>query len=585
VLYKGKGDPLDPNSYRGISLTAILAKMYERILLARLKRWTETTTIAQLPQFGFKAGSSTTQAVFVLQSVVHEVVSVARKALHAVFVDLTKAFPSLDRDRMFAFLQRKGVPPRLLRAIRSFYVGNSSKLRVDNLLSVTIHVTLGVLEGSVLSPFLFSTVFSMVWDFVTCTEFPNGRPRVLQVGEVWLIAFADDLVILSLSVDCLQSTLTRLFDALKEFNLIMSLTKTETLTFVPPRLRRGLLPTPSFNLHGSELKQVSNFKYLGMFVQSQWSFSNHIARMSGRAEAASAELRQLVEKLQIRHPGRLTQYYRCLVESQWHGLELLPVQVVKEIESTRSNFIRLLYDLPSSTANALSLVIFDLWPVGYECLRRRQTFLTSVENHEMLFVRDAMLFDKTILFRERKGWHFEAFQIFVRLFPGSPIQTFDLSLTMNSLERISNSRDTFLYLMVQATDEATLAPFRLFSSSEVLCSFRDLLGDLSPNSSKFLLLFLTSGHRFRFFARSRLSCPHCSQSWLTSHFFTCRVMSPLLQPAEITLNNFETYLRGGLWGKLLHLIFEVVTLWKGCLEDCTIDDEVLRALRLDADRF
>jgi hypothetical protein len=62
-------------------------------------------------------------------------------------------------------------------------------------------------------------------------------------------------------------------------------------------------------------------------------------------------------------------------------------------------------------------------------------------------------------------------------------------------------------------------------------------------------------------------------------------MLPLLFPADITMRNFEAYLRGGLWGKLLCLIFEVVTLWKGCLEDCLVDDEMLHALRSDADRF
>jgi hypothetical protein len=148
VLYKGRGNPLDPNSYRGISLTPILAKMFERILLSRLQAWAATTPISDLPQFGFKPRCSTVQAVFILQTIVHEVVSIAKKTLFAVFIDLTKAFPSINRDAMFKFLADRGVPSPLLKSIRSFYVGNKARLRIDNLLTVAINVTLGVLEGS-----------------------------------------------------------------------------------------------------------------------------------------------------------------------------------------------------------------------------------------------------------------------------------------------------------------------------------------------------------------------------------------------------------------------------------------------------
>lgn len=67
ILYKGKGNPLDPNSYRGISLTPILGKLYERVLLCRLQQWASGTHLTQLPQFGFRPRCSTTQAVFTLQ--------------------------------------------------------------------------------------------------------------------------------------------------------------------------------------------------------------------------------------------------------------------------------------------------------------------------------------------------------------------------------------------------------------------------------------------------------------------------------------------------------------------------------------
>jgi hypothetical protein len=71
VLYKGKG-PIDAgDSYRAISLTDIIGKLFERVIFARALCWFETSAYAKLPQFGFRPRSSTQDAVFSLRSIVH----------------------------------------------------------------------------------------------------------------------------------------------------------------------------------------------------------------------------------------------------------------------------------------------------------------------------------------------------------------------------------------------------------------------------------------------------------------------------------------------------------------------------------
>ncbi len=583
ILYKGKGNPLDPNSYRGISLTPILAKLYERVLLLRLQGWASTTSIAQLPQFGFRPRCSTIQAVFLLQTLVHEVVSLAKKPLYAVFVDLTKAFPSMNRDAMFTFLVNKGVPSHLLKAIRAFYVGNTAKLRVDNLLSTVINVTLGVLEGSCLSPFLFSTVFSVVWEFVTCSEFPSDRPRVLQLGGMWLIAFADDVVLLSTDPSLLQEVLANLFTKLKEFNLCMNLVKTESLTFLPPRTRAGI-GNFQFVIDQVPLKQIEEFKYLGIFVQSKWGYGSHIARMRGRAEAAASELLRLITTLDIRRLDRITVYIRALVESQWHGLELLPRSVVDEIEATRAHLMKKLFNLPSPTATNLIVVLFDLWPANFEALSRRVAFVRKMCDHDLAFVRDAFSFDRTTMMRAQDGWHNETFLLFQSMFRSERISDFSIDRIFSRLSPIARSRTQFLYHLLQATDEATLAPFRLFKSPDILISFREMISTVSKPTADFLLLICSSGHRFRFFNRTTLKCPLCPcSSWLTAHLFTCPMVKNLLARNGASWDAFKLRMRNGEWKEVLLLLHEVTLIWKNTFYDCAFDDVTLNTLLRDAE--
>ncbi len=69
-------------------------------------------------------------------------------------------------------------------------------------------------------------------------------------------------------------------------------------------------------------------------------------------------------------------------------------------------------------------------------------------------------------------------------------------IVSSRLSPISRSRTRFLFHLLSTTDEATLAPFRLFKSIEVLVSFRELIGSISTSSAELLLLLCSSGHRF-----------------------------------------------------------------------------------------
>jgi hypothetical protein len=221
ALYKGAGDPCDPNNYRAIALTSAFGKLFERVLLHRLLRWMRKSRLWLLPQFGFRAGCSCLHAVFLLRAVVIDALACGKSPVFAAFVDLKKAFPSVGRDALFDRMRHLGVPAHLIRAIRSFYVANVARMRVDNTLTRDFFVSIGVLEGSVLSPCLFGILFSVIWDLFQTTPFPTVSARIYNCDSVWFIAYADDLVILTLSAEKLEQVLNKMATELRKLNLEM----------------------------------------------------------------------------------------------------------------------------------------------------------------------------------------------------------------------------------------------------------------------------------------------------------------------------------------------------------------------------
>ena len=76
-------------------------------------------------------------------------------SLIVTFVDLKKAFDSINRSVTFSVLRHYGIPETVVNAIQVLYPNSSSSVMVDGSISKPFCVTTVVLQGDVLAPFIF----------------------------------------------------------------------------------------------------------------------------------------------------------------------------------------------------------------------------------------------------------------------------------------------------------------------------------------------------------------------------------------------------------------------------------------------
>ena len=119
-IYKSGNRNL-PNKYRGISLISCIRKLFTRIINDRLKKWAENSKVLCKEQFGFQKGKRTTDALFILTTLIQNQIS-SKKQLYCClkFVDFNKAFDSVSHDLLWSKLTDQGVKPQLIKLLKSY---------------------------------------------------------------------------------------------------------------------------------------------------------------------------------------------------------------------------------------------------------------------------------------------------------------------------------------------------------------------------------------------------------------------------------------------------------------------------------
>uniref|UniRef100_UPI00398F0602 uncharacterized protein n=1 Tax=Pristiophorus japonicus TaxID=55135 RepID=UPI00398F0602 len=163
-LYKNKGNKADCGNYRGISLLSIAGKIIARIVLNRLLA---SVSEANLPetQCGFRPGRSTADMIFALRQVQEKCIE-QNMDLYVVFIDLTKAFDTVNRAALWSILTKLGCPRKFVHIIELLFHDNmTGEVLSDGTTTAPFAISNGVKQGCVLAPVLFNLFFICILNY------------------------------------------------------------------------------------------------------------------------------------------------------------------------------------------------------------------------------------------------------------------------------------------------------------------------------------------------------------------------------------------------------------------------------------
>ena len=254
-LLKSKhGDASKLEMYRGITLSPVLSKLFEVVLLGIYREFMTSDDL----QFGFKKNSSCNHALFALQESVKYYVKYGSKVFGA-FLDASKAFDKVLHNCLLKKLIDRKVPLSFVRLLRYWYGRLYCCVKWNQVHGECFQILCGVRQGGVLSPYLFSLYIDDLIKSLRNSGFGS------YVGNVFVgcLCYADDIVLLSPSCHGLQKLICMCEEFAHAWDIKFNPSKSQLITFGGKTPRNCPV-----SLDGSLVAWAETVKYLGINIFS-----------------------------------------------------------------------------------------------------------------------------------------------------------------------------------------------------------------------------------------------------------------------------------------------------------------------------
>ena len=320
-IYK-KGNAEQLENYRPVSVLPIFGKIFEKVIYSRVYNFLVSQGILHDRQFGFREGHSTSAALNYSVEVIRKGLATKNHVL-AIFIDLSKAFDTLDHSTLMAKLHTYGIRDNTHKLLHSYLSGRSQYISVLGENSDPLPIVYGVPQGSCLGPLLFLIYINDICrcsdlaDFVLFADDTNVFVRAKSKKQVYEIANkVMEAIYNYMKVNKLHINMSKCcymyFRPKKKSNKSPSSDIPSSATPVDQEHNEAFEEEIPLMIQDTVITQVREARFLGVIIDDELSWTSHINDLRKRLKCHIGSINRIKENI----PQRLhKQIYHTLFES------------------------------------------------------------------------------------------------------------------------------------------------------------------------------------------------------------------------------------------------------------------------------
>jgi len=357
---KGDKDRTRQDSYRGITLMSVIAKIFEKWVLYRIEPWAEGNQCFSQMQGASQSMCSSMHTTWLVRECIADNMEKG-KNVYVGLLDIMKAFDSVWQDGLFHKLYKYGLNGKTWRILRYLFHNFKCMVRYGNRHSYQFAALQGIHQGSPTSMLLFQVFINELLCEI------NTNPASIRCTGIYVggIAFADDVAIMSNSVQGLQQLANVAYQYSKMWRFQFNPSKCSVMQFGDERQNIRI------KIGKNVIKCVKKDSHLGVVLTNKYEcIEETVLEKIQQCKTICYATQSIGSYITPITPKTFSKvYWSVCVPKLCYGTEIMEMNIntVNVVESFHCSMAKQAQKLPNQCSNPGSLATLGWKSISAHC--------------------------------------------------------------------------------------------------------------------------------------------------------------------------------------------------------------------------